>query len=65
MLGALYKAEYTGPILYELDLEAPATIARRPLTYADFRVNYEALMQGEKPVAIGVPIEEKYPHWNA
>ena len=61
LIGLLKENHYTGPFLYEVG--APASIDRRPLTYADFKTNYNTLMAGKIPDAVGTPIPELCTHW--
>lgn len=65
MLSVLCAVGYSGPFLYEVNLTTPNTISRRDLTFADFRDNYDQLMRGEIPSAIGRPIPERCLQWNA
>ena len=60
IMEKLAAAAYKGPILYEVNpFRTPKTIARRALTFADYRENHAALCRGEKPAPIGTPIEEE------
>ena len=54
----LEKAGYEGPILYEVRLLPPenGSIKRRPLTFFDFKKNYDCLINKRQPEAIGVPL---------
>lgn len=61
LIALLKEHNYRGPFLYEVG--APASIDRRPLTYADFKNNYDALMEGKIPKPIGRPIPELCTHW--
>lgn len=49
------KIGYKGAWIYEINLEAPPTIERRPLTYKDFADNAKALFKREDPIIIGTP----------
>lgn len=54
LLNTLDKVGYDGPILYEVHFIAPVTIIRdRDLTCADVRANYDSLLSGVIPAAIG------------
>ena len=58
IMKTLGEVGYEGPILYEVNpWKTPETIERRPLTFSDYRENYEALMRGEIPNPIGKPIK--------
>jgi len=59
IVAALEKVGYAGPWLYELGRTAPASIARRELTFEDFRHNYEECVSGKMPTAIGTPVMEE------
>ena len=61
LIALLKRSGYSGPFLYEVG--APASINRRPLTYADFKHNYETLMAGGVPDPIGTPVPELCTHW--
>jgi len=63
LILALRKVNYTGPLVYELELEPSATINRRILTYHDFKKNHEVLLNGGIPEAIGTPVAEKCVFW--
>lgn len=63
LIGALKEINYTGPLVYELELIPPPTINRRVLTYEDFRNNHKCLLKGDFPEAIGSPINEKCTFW--
>lgn len=63
IIDTLQEVNYSGPLMYELELTAPPTINRRVLTYDDFKQNHESLMRGEIPEAIGTPIAEKCIPW--
>ncbi|MGI6561041.1 MAG: sugar phosphate isomerase/epimerase family protein [Clostridia bacterium] len=51
----LEKANYSGPFMYEVPLEAPPTIQRRALTLQDFVENFKACIEKRVPEVIGVP----------
>ena len=53
LLNALKAVGYKGPWLYELGLDAPASIKRRTLTYKDFYDNAITVFSGERPASIG------------
>lgn len=53
LLNALKAVGYNGPWLYELGLNAPASIDRRTLTYKDFYNNAITVFSGERPASIG------------
>ena len=54
LLSALGEVGYEGPLLYEIGLEAPASITRpRDLTYADFVLNANELFDGKPLTVIG------------
>ena len=57
LLETLEKVGYKGPIIYELGLLPPenGSIIRRPLTFNDFKENYDCLMKRVPPKAIGIP----------
>lgn len=56
LYGALLRAGYTGPWMYEVGLSAPKTILRpRQLTFADFKANAETVFAGGAPAALGTP----------
>lgn len=61
LIALLKEHNYSGPFLYEVG--APPSIDRRPLTYADFKNNYDTLMAGKIPEPIGKPIPELCTHW--
>lgn len=54
----LQEVGYNGVWLYELGLTPPATICRRPLTYADFVRNAHEIMNGLAPTPIGQRIAD-------
>ena len=58
LIEELEKTEYSGPILYEVRLLPPenGSIIRRPLTFWDFKENYDCLVNNRKLKAIGVPL---------
>ena len=57
LIRVLDEGGYTGPWMYELSFTCPKSTIRRPLTTADYRANYDALMAGVKPEQLGMPIE--------
>ena len=58
IVSALSEVGYDGPLLYEVNpVRTPKTIARRPLTFEDYRENHAALCRGEIPAPIGTPVE--------
>ena len=58
ILEALREVGYAGPWLYELGLGTPRSIVRpRELTYRDIAENAATLLCGERPEALGTPIE--------
>ena len=58
IVAALSEVGYNGPLLYEVNpFRTPKTIARRPLTFEDYRENHAALCRGEIPAPIGTPVE--------
>ncbi len=58
IMDDLLAVGYDGPLLYEVNAwRTPKTIARRALTFADFRENHAMLLAGKKPLPIGKPIE--------
>lgn len=58
ILEALEQVGYNGPWLYEVGLGTPRSILRpRALTYRDIAENAETLLRGERPTAIGTPVE--------
>ncbi|MCI8388252.1 MAG: sugar phosphate isomerase/epimerase [Clostridiales bacterium] len=60
LVEMLENANYSGPWMYELGLDAPKSINRsRELTYSDFRSNYESLIAKRKPEVLGVPVIEE------
>jgi sugar phosphate isomerase/epimerase len=60
IVRTLSEIGYEGPYLYEVNpFRTPKTIHRRPLTFADFKENHEALCRGEIPAPIGSPIESE------
>lgn len=63
LIEALENVGYSGPIIYELGLEATYSIQRRDLTFKDFAENHSALINKTPLKAIGTPIPEKCIHW--
>lgn len=64
LVEELKSVGYTGPVLYEVSLKAPATINRsRNLTYDDFVKNYNSLINNETPSVIGTPILKMCKYW--
>lgn len=45
LVTLLEEVGYCGPFLYEVPRRIPRTLNRRELTFADYRVNYEACVQ--------------------
>ena len=58
MVSLLEQVGYSGPFLYEVSCNAPKTIRRRELTFADFRENHAACVKKRPFVPFGVPDEE-------
>ncbi len=63
LIDTLKSVHYSGPFLYEVRLTVSDSIRRRALGYEDLAQNYAALMRGQTPQPIGVPVPEKCPHW--
>ncbi len=60
IVSVLSEIGYGGPLLYEVNpFRTPVTIARRALTFADYKENFDALCRGERPAPIGTPIAEE------
>ena len=57
IFDTLQEIGYTGPWLYEVNLDPPKSIIRRQLTYKDFVENALSIFGGTVPEAIGKPIE--------
>ena len=58
LYSELIEAGYSGVWMYELPLEAQASIKRpRELFFSDFRSNAEQIFAGNKPTAIGTPAD--------
>lgn len=55
LISSLEEVGYSGPLLYEVSLEAPNSIKReKTLDFSDFSVNHKSLLKKEKPKALGI-----------
>lgn len=57
LVTLLENAGYAGPFMYEIPCNAPHSIARRPITFADFYENYTACVTKQLFETFGVPDE--------
>ncbi len=63
VMKALEAAGYEGYWLYEVGLDTPWSIDReRELTFDDFKANFDQLMRGNVPAALGTP-KDKLNMW--
>lgn len=64
LVTELEKADYSGPLMYEIGLASPESIRRgRNLTFADFAENYKALVEKRAISPIGTPDPEHINDW--
>lgn len=64
LVTELEKADYNGPLMYEISLASPPSIARgRDLAFADFAENYKALVEKRPIDLIGMPDSEHINDW--
>lgn len=55
LISSLEEVGYSGPLLYEVSLEAPDSIKReKTLDFSDFSENHKSLLKKEKPKPIGI-----------
>lgn len=58
LISSLEEVGYSGPLLYEVSLEAPNSIKReKTLDFSDFSENHKSLLKKEKPKALGIRSE--------